>query len=69
MGKPLEPPPPIYLPFKPQDPYIARVTNIEPLEKPDPFAGCANGSDRLQRLLDNADSDVRANALLTRLLY
>ena len=69
MEKPLEPPPPIYLPFKPQDPYLARVTNIELLEKPDPFADCTNGSERLQRLLDLAESGPRANVLLTRLLY
>jgi hypothetical protein len=67
--KSLEPPSPIYQPHTPRDPWIARVTNIEPLEKPDPFTGCKNGSEKLQRLLDNAGSEPLANAMLTRLLY
>jgi hypothetical protein len=67
MEKPLSPPPPHYDPFRPRDSYIARVVNTASLEKPDPFAGCTNGSERLQRLLDNAESELVGNFLLSRL--
>lgn len=56
MDKPrLNPPPPIYDPSRAQDKFIARVTEINPLEKPDLFAGCKNGSDRLLRMVEIAD--------------
>jgi hypothetical protein len=58
MGKSLSPPPPIYDAFKPRDQWIARVDNIAPLEKSDPFQGCENGSDRLQRMIEIADGSL-----------
>ncbi len=67
MEKPLSPPPPHYDPFRPRDPFIARVINIQPLEKPDIYQGCINGSERLQRLLDNAGSELQGNFLFNRL--
>ncbi len=69
MEKPLSPPPAFYSPFTVRDPYLARVTNIEPLEKPDPYAGCQNGSDRLERMLELAEQNGllgSGNHLLTR---
>jgi hypothetical protein len=64
MEKPLEPPPPLYDPFHARDTYIARVDNITPLEKPDPFAGCKNGSDRLQRMVELAEGTLGGAAYL-----
>jgi hypothetical protein len=69
MEKPLAPPPPVYNAFDPQDKWIARVNNIAPLEKPDPFFDCKNGSDRLARMLEIADESSlpgQAFNILTR---
>ena len=67
MDKSLSPPPPVYDAFKPRDQWIGRVDNIAPLEKPDPFIGCRNGSDRLARMLEMADgSPFGASHLFNR---
>ena len=67
MEKPLEPPPPVFQNFRPQDKTIARVTHpsSQIAEKPDVFEGCRNGSDMLLRLLDSK-SEAQGNILLTR---
>jgi hypothetical protein len=63
----LNPPAPVYDAFHARDKWIARVDNIQPLEKPDPYAGCRNGSDRLARMLELADGTLEgANHLFTR---
>ena len=67
MSKELEPPPRVFSPYKPRDQWIARVDNIAPPEKPDLYAGCRTPSDRLERLLDNAGSEIQGNFLLNRL--
>jgi len=62
MEKPLEPPPPVFQNFRPQDKTIARVTHpsSQIVEKPDIFAGTKNGSDRLERILDTLNSSQAA---------
>lgn len=67
MDTPLSPPAPHFDPFRPRDEWIARVTNIQPLEKEDLYAGCQNASERLQVFLDNAGSELHGNFLLSHL--
>jgi len=67
--KPLEPPAPVYSPYKPQDRTIALVTNILPLGEENPYADCKTGGDRLERMLELAEEkgQLYVNALLIRL--
>ena len=67
MDNSLSPPTPVYDAFHDRDKWIARVTDVGPLEKPDPFLGCRNGSDRLARMLEMADgSPFGASHLFNR---
>ena len=64
----LTPPAPVREPYRAHSPDLARMTNIRPLAKPDPFLGCENSSDRLARMLEIADErdPIHGNALFLR---
>ena len=68
MEKPLEPPPPLYNQFRPQDSFIARVTDTRSLVEDDPYSNCGNGSDRLLKMLELADRYSRIILQLFRIL-